>query len=153
MQRITYALTVLTLGSGMAFAADLPTPSQTPGDMLKQVPSAKAAQCISQKTGGDVSKGDDITPEMICTLGYTQCVRNVSAAMKAAAYHGYGLEQNHTGYCTGSEGCEVDHLISLEIGGANTVENLWPQSYDTSPWNAHVNLELNTFDHFGRAGF
>jgi hypothetical protein len=39
----------------------------------------------------------------------------------------------------------VDHLVSLEIGGANTVQNLWPQSYDTTPWNAHVKDKLENF--------
>ena len=33
---------------------------------------------------------------------------------------------------------EVDHLISLELGGSNSIKNLWPQSYLTQPWNAHV---------------
>ncbi len=39
------------------------------------------------------------------------------------------------GYCDGPQGCEVDHLISLELGGADTVDNLWPQPYD-GEWNA-----------------
>ena len=33
---------------------------------------------------------------------------------------------------------EIDHLISLELGGANDIHNLWPQSYTTMPMNAHV---------------
>jgi hypothetical protein len=37
---------------------------------------------------------------------------------------------------------EVDHLISLELGGSNDISNLWPQSYVTSPWNAHVKDKL-----------
>jgi hypothetical protein len=32
-------------------------------------------------------------------------------------------------------GRRIDHLISLELGGANTVDNLWPQPYD-GEWNA-----------------
>jgi hypothetical protein len=31
----------------------------------------------------------------------------------------------------------VDHSISLELGGSNSIKNLWPQSYKTTPWNAH----------------
>src|SRR4029077_13314579 len=30
------------------------------------------------------------------------------------------------------------HLIPLSLGGSNSIRNLWPQSYRTSPWNAHV---------------
>jgi hypothetical protein len=31
---------------------------------------------------------------------------------------------------------KVDHLIPLELGGADTVENLWPQSLYVRPYNA-----------------
>ena len=37
---------------------------------------------------------------------------------------------------------EIDHLISRELGGADDVKNLWPQSYGTSPWNAHLKDKL-----------
>jgi hypothetical protein len=37
---------------------------------------------------------------------------------------------------------EVNHLISLEPGGSNDVKNLWPESYRTEPWNAHVKDKL-----------
>jgi hypothetical protein len=26
----------------------------------------------------------------------------------------------------------------LELGGSNDITNLWPQSFITKPWNAHV---------------
>jgi hypothetical protein len=48
---------------------------------------------------------------------------------------------NHTGFCAGPHGCEVDHLISLDLGGANAIENLWPQPFD-GKWNAHVKDRL-----------
>ena len=31
---------------------------------------------------------------------------------------------------------KVDHLIPVELGGADAVENLWPQSLYTRPYNA-----------------
>jgi hypothetical protein len=31
---------------------------------------------------------------------------------------------------------KVDHLIPVELGGADTVENLWPQSLYARPYNA-----------------
>jgi hypothetical protein len=37
---------------------------------------------------------------------------------------------------------EIDHLVPLSIGGADVAENLWPQSYDTAPWNANVKDRL-----------
>lgn len=29
----------------------------------------------------------------------------------------------------GREGCEIDHRVSREVGGADDVRNLWPQPY------------------------
>jgi hypothetical protein len=31
---------------------------------------------------------------------------------------------------------KVDHLIPLELGGADTIDNLWPQSLRTRPYDA-----------------
>lgn len=31
---------------------------------------------------------------------------------------------------------KVDHLIPVELGGADTIDNLWPQSRSIKPYNA-----------------
>lgn len=81
---------------------------------------------------------EDATVEEICTPGYARSVRYVPPEVRRQVYAAYGLRGNHTGYCSGKEGCEVDHLISLELGGSNDASNLWPESFDAKPWNAHV---------------
>lgn len=40
---------------------------------------------------------------------------------------------------------EIDHLISLELGGANDIHNLWPQSYVSPVWNAHTKDRLENW--------
>src|SRR5262249_11799969 len=47
--------------------------------------------------------------------------------------------------CDVTQGCEVDHLISIEIGGSNEQKNLWPQPYSGLQWNAHVKDRLERF--------
>jgi len=59
-------------------------------------------------------------------------VRHVTAATKRAVYAEYHITHR------APREYEVDHLISLELGGSNSIRNLWPQSYETHPWNAHV---------------
>jgi hypothetical protein len=58
----------------------------------------------------------------------TSCTRDKSstASEKAATYGEYNI--THPGHNTGqTQTCELDHLISLELGGADTVDNIWPQ--------------------------
>ncbi|MDQ6830586.1 MAG: HNH endonuclease [Gemmatimonadota bacterium] len=74
----------------------------------------------------------DVTAKDICVPGYTKKVRNVPATVKKQVYESYGIRTHPRG------AFEVDHLISLELGGSNAVANLWPESYRTSPWNAKV---------------
>jgi hypothetical protein len=87
---------------------DVPNPSLTPGASL------------------------DVTAADICVPGYSKRVRNVPAAVKRDAYASYGIVSHQPGEY------EVDHLISLELGGSNSLRNLWPQSFRTHPWNAYV---------------
>ena len=75
-------------------------------------------------------------PEEICVPGYSKRTRNVSRETKELAYRLYGITTRAPGEY------EVDHLISLELGGSNAIENLWPESFLTQPLNAHVKDEL-----------
>lgn len=76
------------------------------------------------------------TVDQICAAGKsTKDERHVSESEKDSVYEKYGIAKCE-GYCSRPQGCEIDHLISLELGGANTEDNLWPQPYD-GDWNAH----------------
>jgi hypothetical protein len=66
----------------------------------------------------------------VCTPGYASSVRDVSESDRAAVYDRYGvvwISYEH----------EVDHLISLELGGSNAVRNLWPEPY-AGTWGART---------------
>jgi hypothetical protein len=58
----------------------------------------------------------------------TGCVRNhaTSATQKGETYDWYGLAKpdHNTGT---TQTCELDHVIPLVIGGADTLDNIWPQ--------------------------
>ena len=90
----------------------LPDPKLTPGDTL------------------------DVTLADIQEKGYSSRVRNVPVSVKREVYASYGIEHWEKGEY------EVDHLISLSLGGSNSKKNLWPQSYKTEPWNAHTKDQL-----------
>jgi hypothetical protein len=81
----------------------------------------------------------DLTLDQICKTKWGKDARAVTGAMKKAVFKAYGLTGNSDPACipdASSRHCEIDHLISREIGGADDVKNLWPQSYGSQPWNA-----------------
>lgn len=66
----------------------------------------------------------------ICVPGYASSVRDVTDAEKTAVYARY-----HVAWVPYQH--EVDHLISLEIGGSNAIQNLWPEPY-AGRWGART---------------
>jgi hypothetical protein len=63
-------------------------------------------------------------------------VRNVPEVVRQEVYREDGITYHGRG------DYEVDHLIPLELGGSNSIKNLWPESHRTSPWNAQVKDRL-----------
>ena len=86
----------------------------------------------AQLTPGDTL---DVTKDDICVSGYAGKVRDVPQSEKDQAYAEYGITSH------APAAYEVDHLISLELGGSNSLKNLWPESY-SGDWNAHIKDKL-----------
>lgn len=85
----------------------LPDSACTPGDRDPRV---------SQQNIGDT----------ICAKGWSKSVRpakNVTDPIKREQMAAYGIDGPRGAY-------ELDHLIPIELGGASTVANLWPQPWD-----------------------
>ena len=58
----------------------------------------------------------------------TRCIRNCesSESLKHITYRWYGIAPHHPN--SGSnQVCELDHLVPLELGGADGLGNIWPQ--------------------------
>jgi hypothetical protein len=93
-----------------------PNPSLTPGDVLPGVTAAE-----------------------VCQPGYATSVRAVSSSEKAEVFRRYGIPDVAGKY-------EVDHFVSLEIGGSNNVTNLWPERYGPTP-GAHEKDKVEDYLH------
>jgi hypothetical protein len=83
---------------------------------------------------------DGVTAVQVCVAGYSSSVRSVTTATKNKVYAEYGITTHPTG------AYEVDHLISLELGGSNDIRNLWPEKY-TGADNAHDKDKLENSLH------
>ena len=100
--QVTYSvhLTHCHAGDG----GQLPDPHCTPGSVDPAI------------TQADIGR-------TICRSGYTAKVRPPSSETGKAkydvAYPAYGLPSRDTS--------ELDHLVSLELGGSNDISNLWPE--------------------------
>lgn len=69
----------------------------------------------------------DATKDQICKPGYSSQVRDVAESLKEDVYAEYGITSHQTGQY------EVDHQISLELGGSNDIANLWPEPAEPRP--------------------
>jgi hypothetical protein len=113
---------VLVLGlTNLTWADDIPDPTLTPG----------------------VAR-TDISQDQICATKWGTDERHVTDTMKGKVFANYGYTGNYDPRCvpSGNRHCEIDHLISRELGGADDVANLWPQAYGSQPWNADLKDKL-----------
>lgn len=117
-------------GAATSPSSSSSSPSQSsPGDGSSAYNLAAPISPDPRLTPGDTL---DVTKQDICTPGYSKKVRNVPQSVKEEAYREYGITSRLPGEY------EIDHDISLELGGSNSLKNLWPESFQTQPWNAHV---------------
>jgi hypothetical protein len=118
--------------------------SQTP-QVSQVAPASQAAQSLAaigtrMKDSNCAAQGplpdkqctpgavfSNVTIDAICSPGYTKMVRNVPTSLKREVYAEYGVKHRVKGEY------EVDHLISLELGGSNEIANLWPEPAEPKP--------------------
>jgi hypothetical protein len=121
--RYLYYLVATVLFTAIAHAASgdgsLPDPGLTPGAIRS---TDTAAVCAMK----------------------TREVRRVSETTKASVRRSYGMAGRRDLWCNTPQGCEIDHLIPLGIGGSNDTANLWPQAYQGPHWNAHLKDRLES---------
>ncbi len=122
-------LLVLVVLAACAVQPSSSAPAGTPAAIGKRT---KTSGCASAKALPDSACTPgailpNATKEQICTPGYSKNVRNVPTSEKDQVYKEYGIAHHSAGEY------EVDHLISLELGGSNDIANLWPEPAEPRP--------------------
>jgi hypothetical protein len=125
--RPAVVLVVLNAGALLAgCAASLARPG--PGQPLH--PRTRSSGCVRGPlpdpgcTPGSVRTTD---LRLVCTPGSSRRARNVAPELKHAVYRSYGIVRHRRG------AYEIDHLVPLELGGANDAANLWPEAAAPRP--------------------
>jgi hypothetical protein len=90
------------------------------------------------------TSGDRAIPSASLTPGETRPVRvsdicsvhppearTIPASVRQEVFERYGISPAKP------DAYEIDYLITPELGGADSIDNLWPEPY-ASAWNAHV---------------
>jgi hypothetical protein len=102
---------------GMAGERLLPDPTLTPGAVV------------------------EVDLAEMCQIGYAASVRDVPRERRDEVFREYGVARRDR------RDYELDHLLSLSLGGSNSAENLWAQSRVSEPWNAEVKDTLEDVLH------
>jgi hypothetical protein len=97
-------------------------------------PAGVSTKAATGRPAGSVPQPNpSLTPGSVLTTDLSQICPRVNPAVEAArpdetvknaVYAEYGVVSRVTGEY------EIDHLIPLELGGANTISNLWPELND-----------------------
>ena len=103
--------TTVTITAPPALPPPPPTAAAPPGALPNPV-----------LTPGETFPG--VTAAQVCQPGWATSHRDITAAERRAVFAAYGVPYaQRVGY-------ELDHLISLELGGDNAQANLWPEPHD-----------------------
>lgn len=78
----------------------------------------------------------EVTTDEVCAEGYVEGVRKVPNQIRQEVLADYGISDQESG------NYEVDHLISLSLGGSNAKSNLWAQPIYASIWNVQAKRRL-----------
>jgi hypothetical protein len=91
----------------------------------------KTSGCVAQGSLPDpaCTPGAVLTTDsrVVCVSGYASKTRDVTTSTKNKTYAEYGITSHKAGEY------EVDHLVSLELGGSNDIANLWPEAANANP--------------------
>jgi hypothetical protein len=101
-----------------------------------------AAACVLAVLYMSRGPGDLSEPKNTLTPGETRAInlgdvcrmetpRAIPSSLQQKVFREYGIADARPNTY------EVDYLITPELGGADSIRNLWPQPYSTI-WNAHV---------------
>ncbi len=103
------------------------------GQTVLLAPRTRAAGCVPgaspDRRCSPGAYSDGLTRAILCSRSFhTSSIRNVPQAEKYAVESEYGMKPGRYG-----SSLEIDHIVSLELGGSNDIANLFPETLRAAP--------------------
>jgi hypothetical protein len=139
IRRVALLLPVVA-GTGVSVASSL-AGDTSPGRTLLLAHRVQQSHCrlgaLPDRRCSPGAYSSGLTKRVICSSSFrTSDYRNVPLAEKRAVEQEYGLAPKAYG-----SALEIDHIVSLELGGSNDIANLYPERADAHP-GFHVKDKL-----------
>jgi anti-sigma factor RsiW len=77
----------------------------------------------------------------VCSVAHEEVVRDVPVPVRQEILQEYGLQNAR------ANDYEIDYLIAPGLGGADDIQNLWPEPYNSGTWNSRVKDDLEEHLH------
>ena len=98
--------------------------------------STVSAEGPKPRSGLTPGETRPITLEEVCLYSKAEVIsRDIPQDMRQKVFAAYGIKSPQANQF------EVDYLITPDLGGTESIRNLWPQPYSVR-WNAHVKDKL-----------
>lgn len=103
--------------------------------VLVAIGSTASAEGFKPKSGITPGEARPITLDEVCLYSRAEISREIPEDMRRKVFAEYGIKAPR------ADQFEVDYLITPDLGGAESIRNLWPQPY-SARWNARVKDKL-----------
>jgi hypothetical protein len=111
---------LVLLGGGMLLRHTL-LPASSPVTAGVTVPDPRLTPGVTRP----VSLGD------VCSIPHEEVVRAVPGFLRDQVFREYGIANPKV------QDYEIDYLIAPGLGGADDIQNLWPEPEVSAGWNSH----------------
>jgi hypothetical protein len=106
--------------------------------MVSLCASVRAQEPPKHLPNPNLTPGDAfaVSRDAVCAADYSNPASKIPVDLKSRVFHRYGVRGNAVGY-------NVDHLIPTDLGGSNSLKNLWPQQL-SGEWNYQMKNRLES---------
>jgi hypothetical protein len=114
------------------------------GQALRSILSIHAPMAVATTVEDGVEPNRKLTPGAtrpvsmhdVCAVAHEEVVVDVPSALREKILREYGIVEKR------ESDFEIDFLIAPRLGGTEDPQNLWPEPYASSIWNARVKDDL-----------